>query len=69
MPITLVSVVHCPQCGYEQAETMPTDFCQIRYTCPQCGAELRPKQGDCCIFCSYGSVRCPPEQEASDGRS
>jgi hypothetical protein len=21
---------------------------------------LRPKPGDCCVFCSYGSVKCPP---------
>jgi hypothetical protein len=25
---------------------------------------LRPKQGDCCVFCSYGTVPCPPVQEA-----
>jgi len=23
---------------------------------------LRPKSGDCCVFCSYGSVPCPPIQ-------
>ncbi|HEV8330350.1 MAG TPA: GDCCVxC domain-containing (seleno)protein [Steroidobacteraceae bacterium] len=23
---------------------------------------LRPKRGDCCVFCSYGSVKCPPIQ-------
>ena len=21
-----------------------------------------PSQGDCCVFCSYGSVKCPPMQ-------
>ena len=26
------------------------------------GAALRPKPGDCCVFCSYGSVPCPPVQ-------
>jgi hypothetical protein len=66
MAIELTSVVHCPRCGFERAETMPTAYCQIRYTCRQCGAELRPLPGDCCIFCSFGSVRCPPEQRASD---
>jgi hypothetical protein len=24
---------------------------------------LRPKAGDCCVFCSYGTVPCPPVQE------
>jgi len=23
-------------------------------------AALRPKAGDCCVFCSYGLVPCPP---------
>ncbi|MDD2796322.1 MAG: GDCCVxC domain-containing (seleno)protein [Acidocella sp.] len=23
---------------------------------------LRPKPGDCCVLCSYGSVPCPPIQ-------
>ncbi|MGH6968533.1 MAG: GDCCVxC domain-containing (seleno)protein [Stellaceae bacterium] len=27
---------------------------------------LRPKSGTCCVFCSYGSVPCPPTQ-AADG--
>jgi hypothetical protein len=26
---------------------------------------LRPKPGDCCVFCSYGSVKCPPQQKAA----
>lgn len=69
MPVELQSVVRCPQCGYERAETMPTDFCKIRYVCEQCGAELRPKQGDCCIFCSYGSEPCPSKQEPADTQS
>jgi hypothetical protein len=25
---------------------------------------LKPKQGDCCVFCSYGSVPCPPIQQS-----
>jgi hypothetical protein len=45
---------------------MPADFCQYFYDCKGCGALLKPKAGDCCVFCSYGSVPCPPVQE---GRS
>lgn len=67
MAVELVSIVHCPVCGAERAETMPTESCQIRYTCHQCGANLRPNPGDCCVFCSYGSVRCPSQQEAQGG--
>ena len=26
------------------------------------GDRLKPLSGDCCVFCSYGSVPCPPVQ-------
>jgi hypothetical protein len=42
---------------------MPTDACQFFYECTSCKAMLRPKAGDCCVFCSYGSVKCPPVQQ------
>lgn len=64
MEPVLLSTVQCPQCGYERQEAMPTDACQWFYDCQGCGAVLRPKQGDCCIFCSYGDVPCPPIQIA-----
>jgi hypothetical protein len=41
---------------------MPTDACQYFYDCKACGALLKPKHGDCCVFCSFGSVPCPPHQ-------
>ncbi|PVY57407.1 hypothetical protein C8D04_2692 [Simplicispira sp. 125] len=41
---------------------MPTDACQWFYECEECHTVLRPKPGDCCVFCSYGSVPCPPIQ-------
>lgn len=61
----LVSTITCPECGHSQTETMPTDACQFFYDCKGCGAFLKPKPGDCCVFCSYGSVPCPPVQTAS----
>ena len=67
-PVTpvLEAVITCPQCGSRQQATMPTDACQFFYDCASCGALLRPKTGDCCVFCSYGSVKCPPVQSASN---
>lgn len=59
----LTSPITCPACSAQATETMPTDACQILYVCAHCGAHLRPKPGDCCIFCSYGGVPCPPMQE------
>jgi len=61
------SVVTCPHCGAARSETMPVDACQVLYECTGCGARLRPKPGDCCVFCSYGSVPCPPMQRERSG--
>ncbi len=61
------SVLTCPQCKVQSAETMPTDACQFFYECAACGTLLRPLLGDCCVFCSYGSVPCPPSQAAAEG--
>ena len=44
---------------------MPTDACLFFHECAGCRALLRPKAGDCCVFCSYGSVPCPPIQAGS----
>ncbi len=62
----LVSTITCPSCGHRSAEMMPTDACQFFYECKGCGALLKPKAGDCCVFCSYGDVPCPPVQEAGE---
>jgi len=61
-PIQMQSVITCPQCGFAKEETMPTDSCQFLYQCTTCQTVLRPKVGDCCVFCSYGTVPCPPKQ-------
>lgn len=60
------STLTCPVCSTAKVETMPTDACQYFYECTGCATLLRPKPGDCCVFCSYGSVPCPPNQ-AADG--
>ena len=58
----LRSVLTCPSCGFRQVERMPTDACLFFWDCPRCGARARPLSGDCCVFCSSGSVPCPPVQ-------
>lgn len=60
------SVITCPHCGHETRESMPTNACQFFYDCLGCGELLRPKKGDCCVFCSYGTVKCPPIQLGRD---
>ena len=56
------SVITCPHCGHEAREEMPTNACQFFYDCNACGELLRPNEGDCCVFCSFGTVMCPPIQ-------
>ena len=63
MRLRLESTLTCPECGESRTETMPTDACQWFYECPGCKAMLRPIPGDCCVFCSYGTVKCPPVQQ------
>jgi hypothetical protein len=62
MSVVLQSVLTCPACGAQQVETMPVDACQFYHECPACKRLLKPKPGDCCVFCSYGTVACPPIQ-------
>ncbi|HXR57622.1 MAG TPA: GDCCVxC domain-containing (seleno)protein [Casimicrobiaceae bacterium] len=61
--VVLDSVLTCPNCGFARLEHMPTDACQFFYECHGCATVLRPQSGDCCVFCSYGSVACPPIQQ------
>lgn len=65
MTTILQSTLTCPACGTQATETMPTDACLYFYTCAGCDIRLKPKHGDCCVFCSYGSVPCPPIQEGA----
>ncbi len=58
-----ISVITCPNCSFTEELTMPTDACQFFYKCPNCGIQLKPREGDCCVFCSYGNVPCPPMQQ------
>lgn len=60
--VELNSTITCPNCGHRKTETMPTDACQFFYQCENCKTTLRPKQGDCCVYCSYGTVKCPSKQ-------
>ncbi|HEY4141578.1 MAG TPA: GDCCVxC domain-containing (seleno)protein [Pseudolabrys sp.] len=56
------STITCPKCGHQATEKcrqMPVIF----FNCGGCGERLKPLPDDCCVFCSYGSVPCPPIQQ------
>jgi hypothetical protein len=56
------SKITCPACKFSVTEIMPTDACQYIYDCKRCGHRMKPIKGKCCVYCSYGSVPCPPAQ-------
>jgi hypothetical protein len=56
--------ITCPACTHESREPMPHNACLYFFQCPGCGTLLRPKRGDCCVFCSYGDRACPPWMES-----
>jgi len=56
------STLTCPECGHQSKDKMPTNACQYYYDCKNCDVLLKPKAGDCCVYCSYGDVKCPPIQ-------
>ncbi|HIG39368.1 MAG: GDCCVxC domain-containing (seleno)protein [bacterium] len=64
------STLTCPECSHRSYDLMQTDACQFFYDCKNCHALLRAKKGDCCVYCSYGDVACPPVQkENSSGNN
>ncbi len=65
--LELISTLTCPHCGLSKDEEMPTDSCLFFYECTNCGAHLHPNRGDCCVFCSYGNVTCPSQQQEALG--
>ncbi len=65
--IVTESTLTCPQCGFAETLQMPSDACLWFHQCNRCNALLRPRDNHCCVFCSYGSVPCPPVQAESLG--
>jgi len=60
--ISVSSVITCPKCQFKKTEKLPTEVCQLAYTCQNCKTVLHPKKGDCCVFCTYGDHKCPSMQ-------
>ena len=62
--VRMEATITCPLCGKQATETMPENACQHFYRCTGCGEMLKPKDGDCCVFCSYADTVCPSKQTA-----
>jgi hypothetical protein len=53
-PASTMANLTCPHCGHEQEAAMPTDSCVPFFVCRASKKMLKAKNGDCCVFCSYG---------------
>lgn len=56
------TILTCPLCHAKQKVSMPLNACQHFYKCTKCGQLLKPKEEDCCVFCSFADSKCPPKQ-------
>ena len=56
------SELTCPHCKHKELILMPEDKCMYFRECSNCKKVITPIKGDCCVFCSYGSVPCPSIQ-------
>lgn len=59
---SITSDITCPECGHTATETLPTEVCVIKYNCKNCQAILTPDENDCCVYCTYGTHKCPSMQ-------
>ena len=66
MDIVLESTIKCPFCGFEEKIKMPEDKCMKIIICNNCKRAITPKEGNCCVFCSYAEYPCPAIQQEKD---
>jgi hypothetical protein len=52
----------CPDCGSKQNVEMLESGYSYAYQCDSCSEIIEKKHESCCVYCSYGEVKCPEEQ-------
>ncbi|WP_206603356.1 GDCCVxC domain-containing (seleno)protein [Polynucleobacter paneuropaeus] len=57
-----VSIITCPSCLAQEALEIPEGSMHL-YRCKACSTILKPKSGDCCIFCSFGNTDCSSSEK------
>lgn len=56
---TVQATLTCPHCKAEQTAEIPNTACVPFYKCKSCGEMIKSKEGECCVFCSWGDKDCP----------
>ncbi|TGV04901.1 hypothetical protein EM932_01720 [Flavivirga rizhaonensis] len=67
MPILLETTISCPYCNHKMNIKMSETSIHFIHECNNCKKILRPLEGSCCIFCSYGNTTCPSSQKILEG--
>jgi len=57
--------VTCPKCGHAEWMPMEADYSPYVYQCDRCLTVSVPSEGECCLFCAFGSSQCLPRQRCS----
>ncbi|WP_370622950.1 GDCCVxC domain-containing (seleno)protein [Polynucleobacter sp. MWH-Berg-3C6] len=57
------STITCPYCRASESLEIPIGSSQHLYRCRACSSILKPKSGDCCIFCSFGDLDCSSAEQ------
>ncbi len=52
----------CPDCGSKQKSEMLEAAYSYAYQCNSCSEIVEKKEDSCCVYCSYGDVKCPDQQ-------
>ncbi|HUE85384.1 MAG TPA: GDCCVxC domain-containing (seleno)protein [Vicinamibacterales bacterium] len=52
--MSLVGTITCPACRAQTPAPIPLNACLFFFDCPACGAHLRSRPGDCCVFAPTG---------------
>ncbi len=66
MQVVKITKIKCPNCGNIETVEMPEYVCVRTYKCPKCEQVFKPKEGDCCVFCSYADDECPSKQQEKE---
>jgi hypothetical protein len=61
--VKIETILSCPYCGKQQRVFMSLSGVKSSLYCFFCEQKIFSKDGVCCVFCSYGSAKCPVAQE------
>jgi len=61
--VKLHSTITCPHRSGQTKQEMSIKSYVYFFDCPPCGKQFKPVAGDCCVFNSYGDMKCSPIQQ------